>query len=296
MDEEQNRPADPWEEEIDLRELIIGIAKKWYIWIGLPFLVMIITAGYLFLTVQPTYILEAEYWFDDIAFDVPGTERLLPDESRLRRRMTSIDEFAPLFRKIYENGVEFEDEEDAREKFRNFLDENVKISVDQLQISVEVQTPYPEHTARFLDRWFEKIEQIEKEGILQRHGRLISHLENRLQNVRDRHNDWLETVAFPDVIFDEAEHRLFRETAEFLPGEAQFLKIQSDFAERITDLEERINYLEDFLPEIEEELGEYYSPQLPAEELPRNRARNTLLAGVVTGLLALFGTAFWEIL
>ena len=292
----ESHPTDPWEEEIDLRELIIGIAKKWYIWIGLPFLVMFITAGYLLFTTQPTYVLEAEYWLDDIAFDIPGSEKLLPERDLLRRRVTSFDEFAPLFQEIYENGIEFEDETDAREKFRRFLRDSVDITIDDLRVQVEVKTPYPELTTEFLKHWFERLEKMERERIHQRHSRLLNQLEKRLQNVEQRHKDWLETVAPPEEFFDGTEHRMFRETAEFLPAEVQFLEIQSSFAERIAVLEERINYLEDFPPEIEESLGEYYPPQLPAEELPRNRTRNTLLAGVVTGLLALFGTAFWEIL
>jgi len=299
MDEEQNRPAgsaDPWEEEIDLRELVIGIAKKWYIWIGLPFLVMVITAGYLLFFTQPTYVLEAEYWLDYIAFDIPGSERLLPDRDRLRRRMTSFDEFAPLFQEIYENGIEFEDEADAREKFRRFLRDRVEITIDDLRVQAEVKTPYPELTTEFLNRWFKRLEKIERERILQRYARLIKQLENRLDNIQERHQDWLDLVMPSDAEIGEEEYQFFRETAEFLPGEVQFLEIQSEFAEKVAIMEERINNLEEFPPEIEESLGEYYPPQLPAEELPRNRTRNTLLAGVVTGLLALFGTAFWEIL
>jgi hypothetical protein len=84
--------------------------------------------------------------------------------------------------------------------------------------------------------------------------------------------------------------------SEFLPGEIQLLEINSEFVSRIAKLEEKLQKLKDFSKDLEGKIYEYYPPELPAERLPGGRSRKTLLAGVVTGLLALFGTAFWEIL
>ena len=48
MDEEKQ---DVWEEEIDLREVARGIGRMWYVWIGIPLVVTVLTGVYLI--VQP---------------------------------------------------------------------------------------------------------------------------------------------------------------------------------------------------------------------------------------------------
>jgi len=298
-DQQENKIAnDPWEEEIDLRELMRGIAKKWYIWLGLPFLVMVFTAGYLLLFSPPAYEVEAELWFDDIIFSSPEARSLLPEKSRLRRRMTSISKYTPLYREVFADVIEFEDDEASVRSFRSFLREDVELEIGERQVDLQVKSSYPEATAKFLARWLKTVRQREKELIIERTKRTISQVRRNLQNVRTRHEDWIKTVVGTERVGvkEEQQYNWFREMSEFLPAEVQLLEINSEFASRIAKLEEKLQELKDFSKDLEGQIYEYYPPELPAERLPGGRRRKTLLAGVVTGLLALFGTAFWEIL
>ncbi len=72
---------------------------------------------------------------------------------------------------------------------------------------------------------------------------------------------------------------------------------QKYFRKKINQVESNlstVNYLLSSLPAF----YEIYPPELPGKRIPTkdNSRRNTLLAGAVSFLLLLFGTAFWEII
>ncbi|MFP4687846.1 MAG: hypothetical protein ACLFN5_07055 [bacterium] len=308
--QDNSKQSDPWEEEIDLRELVRGIAKKWYIWLGLPLLVMVIVAGYLYLftTITPSYRLDAGFYYDDLTFADTEARSLLPDKGALTRRLRSVSRYGPLFGEIFSEVLEFDDEAELRSVFQEVEREKADFSVNKRGVFLEVETSYPQLATEFLNRYFESVMESEAERILNARQRRLEKIKDRRTGIIGQHDKWLQAIDARiegDVqeIIENGEGEesgvypaRFRRARELLPVELEILQTNHDFLERILNIEQRIYELEQF-PKDSGEYFEYYAPDEPLEiEEERTRRRDTLLAGAVTFLLALFATAFWEIL
>lgn len=257
MDEQKSQP-DPWEEEIDLRELILNVAKKWYIWLGLPLLVVLATGLY--------------YWTTPDRYEVREGLRLEVSA----RRAQNLDLPLPKT-SVYQQILSEKD-------FPGEVNVKRGVHLDSLEFTVSVITSTPEETAKELRRvlpgsFVNLLQGYSEKLVVRREG-----LNRSLEWLRENLSTWREELE-----------------------EAGYTNVAApdDFAEEFRNIKRSLRIIDELKApaEITEDaqapakISEIAPDDLFAREpVGPVRPRNTLLAGVVTFLLTLFGTTFWEIL
>lgn len=296
----EDRSRDPWEEEIDLRELILGVLKKWYLWVGLPLVVMIAVAGYLLLAEQP-YQLSTIFTFDEGQTGVEQLGLSFPGETTIRHRLFSLSRLAPIYEEHF-----LQEEDDlisSTLSFRRSVDFE-KIN-DHYQLSYE--TTRPDSAAELLNAMVADFTDSERERQLETIERRHDIYQRELEHIQAKWQAWQEEtgrlvgdfddISPPDPDEPNGGELVWRltETTGPIPEELQVLQHNQQYISRIESIEENIFWAQTLMEEPGE-LIEHFPAESPGDPVDLNRRRNTLLTGAVTFLLALFGTAFWEIL
>lgn len=221
MNEEQK---DIWEEEIDLREVGRGIARKWYIWIGLPIIVMILVGvNYSF---QPQkFRLSAQFIYYDNPVELQETDISSPPSNIIRNAFQS----PGLVEEVLRTNPQFTfrgDTSDIAVSYSRGV-ELVRTDGDTNGLfDVRLTTSEPVQDSKIINNWLNvfvrdqnnqfRSKLRERENKLQKR---VNYLENRFKDWRE---DWsqIEGDSIPQVIQTRLDrHWKTYERAENSPPE-----------------------------------------------------------------------------
>lgn len=265
-DTENRQPnTDVWEEEIDLKELALGVASWWWLWVGIPLLVGLLTGLYLFQ--QPdrhkvTATIQGDFSAQDInrlGFD-PVSKELLEgtlNESGVQSSKLTVNSDPDAIKTEYQVSIESTEPEALRQELENLslrsdswvetFKENRSERLELLRGKIELQQKKLDQLTNSLEGWLNQVQEV--------------------RGTQDLQDVGLGTFASS---YQEVHSKL-----------SNLEEARSSVNETDTGLLSNLHFVKD---------------SLESEKVGPQRIRNVLLSVVVSFIILLFGVIFWEIL